>query len=128
MHNFANQVKTQLDSDRLDTFANTAQKIIDFSDSQGYSNILGISGCSAQDNCADIFVDEMLPRAFRRPITTQEKADYREMFNNTDYGTADSELAPGNKLIDGMKMAMKAINVAAFLISLRAGYDQSRVC
>jgi len=117
---FSNQVDSSIDLARLDGFRAAANDVIEHAASQDFGNIRGIGACG--NDCADAFVNDVGKRLFRRPLTTQEVADYRSMF---DSPATDLDIQ-NNK--EGMKLALKAAMTSVnFLFRSEVGQTKDQL-
>lgn len=95
VHGFTNNADTNFVTSRhLDVFYSAAAKVATEVTSQEkfrasiWENGLG---CGSNTQCIDTFLDVFGTRIFRRPLTAEEKADYRVFFEDgiTDFNHSD---------------------------------------
>lgn len=78
---FTNNTYAAIVPTSYSNFLLVAEGIADWSASRSFSPALN---CTQFDqDCADAFVDELLPKIFRRPVTDEERSDYSMMANGS---------------------------------------------
>ena len=74
------QYKTILDVDSLAVFSNTAQKVGEYV----RDHFADVTTCSspATDGCATSYLDALAGKAYRRPLTADEQARFRSLYDS----------------------------------------------
>ncbi|WP_422381223.1 PKD domain-containing protein [Marinicellulosiphila megalodicopiae] len=109
IHEFSNHTKTEIDFNRFKAFESLASVIADDAKLTDFVNVKGAGNCIAGGDCSGAFTGEVLPRAFRRPITAAEENAYLLAFNNRDAGT-EGEPA------DSMHLALRTMLMSPYFL------------
>jgi len=76
---FSNQTLTAVTQDYMDAFITISEKAAEFVEAEGFNRVADCTGLSNTE-CANKFIDEFAAKAYRRPLTEQEKTRYRVFF------------------------------------------------
>lgn len=79
---FFNNVKINIDSDIQKSYDLVANKIADLLSSHNFNEIVDCSNASNEE-CYNRLVDGFACQAFRRPLTTEERANYLALYNSS---------------------------------------------
>lgn len=79
---FFNNVKITIDSDTQKSYDRVANKIADLLSSHNFNEIVDCSNASSEE-CYNRLVDGFGCQAFRRPLTTEERANYLSLYNSS---------------------------------------------
>lgn len=109
---FTNNNTLLVDRSRYTIYLATAERIADDVETRWNS----VLSCTPSSSCATRLVDDLAPRIFRRPLTTEERTSYLAVAQ----GTAD-----GRTPAEGMKVALTAmLSSPQFLYRSELGEDQ----
>lgn len=86
--NFPNNATTNVDENRMNKYWSAGESIA----ALAVANDLPFA-CGLEDNCSEEFINTILIRMFRRPLTTDEQATFQSIFDQASNGKEGMELA-----------------------------------
>jgi mono/diheme cytochrome c family protein len=95
---FSNQTLTAVTQDYMDAFIAISEKAAEYTEAEGFTAVADCTGLSNTE-CANEFVNDFAPKAYRRALTEAEKTRFREFF-----APSYSE----GKNTEGLKLALNA--------------------
>ncbi|PUA26963.1 MAG: hypothetical protein B0W54_21420 [Cellvibrio sp. 79] len=98
VNGFTNNTRATISENSARAYESLAGKIADAAAAKGFSGIATCTGTVAA--CGDAFVADFAKRAFRRPLTAEEKTNYLTFFSSS-LGV--------NTTSDALKLALRAI-------------------
>ncbi|WP_220432649.1 DUF1592 domain-containing protein [Saccharospirillum alexandrii] len=97
---YSNNVIANIDNGTLKSYEFVVNKVVDELKERDFESIIDCDAHGNADACVSAFLNDYVPRVFRRPITDQERGLYRQMFA--------VELT-GGSLDDGFDLALKTL-------------------
>ncbi|MCJ8314634.1 MAG: DUF1592 domain-containing protein [Saccharospirillaceae bacterium] len=93
-----------INSDHLNIYTSLANSITD-----EFSLSLYTQNCVSNQTCETTFINDLLPKIFRRELTLIEKSSYSYFFNNSQFDTQDNEIA-------GFKLALNTALTSPYFL------------
>ncbi len=107
---YANQIFTPIGETYFNAYLETANTVAEWAVSHQFKTRLN---CTAYAECQTAFIQNFLPKIFRRPITNEEKTAFTTLFKN-DYS--------GGEINEALKLALNtALTSSSFLYRTELG-------
>ncbi|BCE00565.1 DUF1592 domain-containing protein [Marinicellulosiphila megalodicopiae] len=104
-----------VNTSNLDLYINLANSVTEQFSYAAFTTNEHTLGCLENQNCKTQFIDELLPRIFRRDINIDEQARFSYFFDNAEFNTQDNPKA-------GFELALRtALTSPNFLFRFEIG-------
>jgi mono/diheme cytochrome c family protein len=118
INGFSNNVLANIESGALQSYGLVVNKVVERLAAQNFAGVINCSTLSAVA-CGEGFVNTLALRIFRRPLTTEEKTAYQELF---------AAEFTGGDVNEGIKLALRtALTSPQFLYRSEVGISAADV-